>query len=187
MKTFVIAERCRTLEQLSCPPGPGHCRLHSHILRWCTATLNTWALPFNNQACWNYKRRGRSAQTDLVRCLLDEWTSISLLLNSFSSFRIAACRPTRARTKVSSGVTLESPRWCRLCLLHWHLKQRKFHFQNSQLAHDGSSRFLMTIPTENVNKSKFTKQKGHRWVGGGHRATLSAADSLVQGLSARLS
>jgi len=32
------------------------------------------------------------AHTDLVRCLLDAWTSISLLLNSFSSLRIAACR-----------------------------------------------------------------------------------------------
>lgn len=27
---------------------------------------------------------------NLVRCLLEEWTSISLLLNSFSSFRMAA-------------------------------------------------------------------------------------------------
>ena len=34
--------------------------------------------------------KGAHGRTYLVRCLLDEWTSISLLLNSFSSFRIAA-------------------------------------------------------------------------------------------------
>lgn len=34
----------------------------------------------------------RPQETDLVRCLLEACTSISVLLNSFSSLRMAACR-----------------------------------------------------------------------------------------------
>lgn len=54
------------------------------------------------------------AQTDLVRCLLEEWTSISLLLNSFSSFRIAACG-TKVTKSVNPGVSPRTP----MQLLRW--------------------------------------------------------------------
>lgn len=67
-------------------------------------TMSNWLSPTPSQ-----ERRQKSKKRDnvmcsnLVRCLLEEWTSISLLLNSFSSFRIAACE-ARATTSVNPGV-----------------------------------------------------------------------------------
>ena len=82
------------------------CRVCTH---WCETRriMHLWVFaqchtdPLRHIISWWTKPTKRANiitrdHADLVRCLLEEWTSISLLLNSFSSFRIAACGGTKA-------------------------------------------------------------------------------------------
>lgn len=80
---------------LQYPPPPFYKRFHLSLAPLCTMDEQRAKfrplLPRIEQTCIP-KRITHRQNTDLVRCLLEACTSISVLLNSFSSFRIAACR-----------------------------------------------------------------------------------------------
>lgn len=70
----------------TCYPKPLVPRWHVHDFY-----TQTHLCPCHFGFCGSKNSAGTYMHTDLVRCLLEAWTSISVLLNSFSSLRMAAC------------------------------------------------------------------------------------------------
>ncbi len=175
----LMAANVMIMSRGTCYPKPIGSRWHVRDFY-----TRTYLCPCHFWFCGSKNITGTYTHTDLVRCLLEAWTSISVLLNSFSSLRMAACGIANKSHLSASSSDVHS-----IMSPPSHVRRASRLLTQIRLLHKYIGFRHLERTTENKPLCALTELKtDHRFAEvSSWSRTLSAADSLVQGLSALLS